>query len=85
VEDEDSAVIGYVHQLDVLGEGEGTAVLEQLRPAMFLVPGTPVDRALARLRSGGQRLAVVGTSERPEGLVTLKDVLEEISGDLAGW
>jgi CBS domain containing-hemolysin-like protein len=52
---------------------------------MFLVPGTPVDRALARLRSGGQRLAVVGTSERPEGLVTLKDVLEEISGDLAGW
>jgi CBS domain containing-hemolysin-like protein len=85
VEDEASVVIGYVHQLDVLGEGEGTAVLEQLRPAMFLVPGTPVDRALARLRSGGQRLAVVGTSERPEGLVTLKDVLEEISGDLAGW
>ena len=63
------AVQGYVHQLDVLGEG----------------PDTPVDRALARLRSGGQRVAVVGTLERPIGLLTLKDLVEEISGDLAGW
>jgi len=85
VEDEAGVLIGYVHQLDVLGEGEETPVLEHLRPVMLLPAGTSVDRALARLRGAGQRLAVVGTAERPEGLVTLKDVLEEISGDLAGW
>jgi putative hemolysin len=83
--DDAGAVLGYVHQLDVLGEGEGTPVLDHLRPVMVLTSHTPVDRALAKLRGGGQRLAVVGSLDRPEGLVTLKDLLEEISGDLAGW
>lgn len=76
---------GYVHQLDVLGAGPGVAVLDHLRSLAELPPHTPVDRALARLRSAGQRLAVVGTRERPVGLLTLKDLVEEISGDLAGW
>lgn len=78
-------LVGYVHQLDVLGAGPGVAVLNHLRPLVELPPHTPVDRALARLRAAGQRLAVVGTRERPEGLLTLKDLVEEISGDLAGW
>jgi putative hemolysin len=85
VVDATGAVRGYVHQLDVLGDGEGTPVLDHLRPLTVLASGTPVDRALARLRSSGQRIAVVGDLERPRGLVTLKDLLEEISGDLAGW
>ena len=85
VVDDRGALQGYVHQLDVLGEGEGTHVLDHLREIAVLPSGTPVDRALARLRAGGQRLAVVGSLERPTGLVTLKDLLEEISGDLAGW
>lgn len=76
---------GYVHQLDVLGAGPGVTVLSHLRPIVELPPHLPVDRALARLRSAGQRLAVVGTRERPVGLLTLKDLVEEISGDLAGW
>lgn len=78
-------LVGYVHQLDVLGAGPGVAVLDHLRPLVELPSHTPVDRALARLRAAGQRLAVVGTRERPEGLLTLKDLVEEISGDLAGW
>ena len=82
---ESGAVLGYVHQLDVLGEGEGAEVLDHLRPLTVLPSGTPVDRALGRLRSTGQRLAVVGDLEHPRGLVTLKDLLEEISGDLTGW
>jgi putative hemolysin len=85
VVDARGGLLGYVHQLDVLGEGEDTAVLEHLREVTLLPSGTSVDRALARLRSGGQRLAVVGEAAAPRGLVTLKDLLEEISGDLAGW
>lgn len=85
VVDRDGKVAGYVHQLDVLGAGPDVPVLEHLRPVIELSAHTPVDRALARLRSGGQRLAIVGTRERPLGLVTLKDLVEEISGDLAGW
>jgi CBS domain containing-hemolysin-like protein len=85
VVDGGGSVCGYVHQLDVLGDGEGTPVLDHLRPLTVLASGTSVDRALAKLRLGGQRLAAVGDLEHPRGLLTLKDLLEEISGDLAGW
>jgi CBS domain containing-hemolysin-like protein len=79
------SVLGYVHQLDVLRAGRETPIAEHMRPLISVPPELAVDRALARLRASGQRLAVVGTLERPFGLVTLKDLLEEISGDLAEW
>jgi putative hemolysin len=83
--DSRGTVVGYLHQLDVLrSAGEGT-VIEHLRPVITLAPDTPVDRALARLRLAGQRLAIVGSPERAVGLLTLKDLVEEISGDLSGW
>ena len=79
------AVLGYVHQLEVLAAGEGARAADHLRPMIALPPSTPLDRALARLRASGQRAALVGTPERPLGLVTLKDLLEEISGELHRW
>lgn len=79
------AVRGYVHQLDVLGAGPEVPPLRHLRPIPVLAPATPLDRALGLLRAAGQRAAVVGTLERPLGLVTLKDLVEEISGELARW
>lgn len=81
----DGSVAGYLHQLDVLARGPGEAILESLRPLPALPAETPVDRALARLRVSGQRVAVVGSADQPVGIVTLKDLLEEISGDLAAW
>jgi CBS domain containing-hemolysin-like protein len=44
-----------------------------------------VDKALARLRAAGARIALVGDPAGPTGIVTLKDLLEEISGPLAKW
>lgn len=85
IEDQAGSVLGYVHQLDVLGDGPGVRVLDRLRPIPELPADLPVDRALQRLRAAGQRLAVVGTCAAPVGIVTLKDLLEEISGDLARW
>lgn len=82
---EESKVTGYVHQLRILQAGPAQPVLEHLRPLTFLQPDLSVDRALARLRVSGGRLAGVGTPEQPLGLVTLKDLVEEISGDLGGW
>jgi len=85
VEGVGGVVLGYVHQLDVLGDGEGASILDRLRPIPVLAADLPVDRALGRLRAAGQRLAIVGSREAPVGIVTLKDLLEEISGDLARW
>lgn len=78
-------VLGYVHQLGVLQAGRDKPVIDHLRPMLFLDPALPVDRALTQLRVTGRRLATVGTQEQPLGLVTLKDLVEEISGELGGW
>ncbi len=81
---DEGEVLGYVHQLDLLLASEALGPLEGLRPIPCLPASTPVDRALLTLRGGAQRAMVVGTAEAPEGLVTLKDLVEEISGDLVG-
>lgn len=78
-------VEGYVHQLEVLSAGPDAAPQEWLRPMLALAPEVPLDRALARLQAEGQRMALVGTPEQPLGLVTVKDLVEEISGELARW
>jgi len=84
VVDEKGRFEGYVHQLEVLAAGPEGEVLGRLRALPVMSADTPVDRALSQLRAGGRRAAVVGTAEAPLGLVTLKDLVEEISGDLVG-
>ena len=81
---EGGAFVGYVHQLEVLAAGDSQPVLDRLRPLPVFERQMPVDRALLLLRASGKRAAVVGSAEEPVGLVTLKDLVEEISGDLAG-
>lgn len=70
-------IVGYLHQLDVLGGR--SSVAEEVRGLPRLEPGAPVDRALAKLRISGHRLALVGSREEPLGLVTLMDLLAAIS------
>ncbi len=85
VVDARGVVKGYVHQLEVLGGAADAAVVSHLRPLLQLAPDTPLDRALSKLKQSGQRVALVGDPARPLGLVTLKDVVEEISGELTRW
>lgn len=84
VVDAQGGVVGYVHQLEVLREPQ-REVLAALRPLPGIPPETSVDRTLSRMRLQGLRAAVVGDLAAPLGLVTLKDLLEEISGDLGEW
>lgn len=77
-------VLGYVHQLDVLVADSSVSVLDSLRDLPFVPASCSVAQALSSLRVSGKRAAVVGDSLGPLGLVTLKDLVEEISGDLAG-
>jgi CBS domain containing-hemolysin-like protein len=81
----EGAVRGYVHQIDVLAAGAQAPTGSHLRPMISLEPAMPLDRALARLRASGQRAALVGEAGAPLGLVTVKDLVEEISGELARW
>lgn len=83
VVDEGGRVEGYVHQIDCLTAEPGEPLLGVVHSLPALPESTPVDRALLTLRGSGRRLAVVGSPEAPLGIVSLKDLVEEISGDLA--
>ena len=85
VRDASGLVLGYVHELEVLGIPDGRPMLEHLREITTVEVHMPLDRALAKLRAQGQRIALVGDRRRPMGLVTVKDLVEEISGELARW
>jgi len=85
---ENGAIEGYVHQLEVLQRwvpgGPPPDVFAHMRTLERLAVDTPVDRALLRLQGLGRRIALVEDRGRAVGIVSLKDLLEEISGDLAG-
>ncbi|MBM3987347.1 MAG: DUF21 domain-containing protein [Planctomycetes bacterium] len=78
-------VAGYLHQLEFLREPPETPLAGLVRPLIALDPATPLDRALSRLRQSGQRAALVGSPEKPAGWVTLKDLVEEVTGELSRW
>jgi CBS domain containing-hemolysin-like protein len=77
-------VVGYVYQLDLFAKAPDERVESSLRPLVELPPDLPVDRALARLRTAGQRVALVGDPAHPRGLVGLMDLMAAISGLRAG-
>ena len=78
--DKKREVVGYLHQLDVLGLAPGEPLAASVRPILELPPDLPLDRAVARLQASGQRLAVVGTARNPRGLVSLMDLLATLAG-----
>ncbi|MEQ1895651.1 MAG: CNNM domain-containing protein [Planctomycetota bacterium] len=73
-------VVGYLHQLDVL-RAPGEPLEGHLRPLLELEPDLPLDRAVARLQSAGQRLALVGSARAPRGLVALMDLLATLAAE----
>ena len=81
----DGRYAGYLHQLDVLGRAADEPLTDCLRPLPALDPALGVDEALHRMRLEGGRVALVGAPEAPLGLLSLKDLVEEISGELADW
>jgi CBS domain containing-hemolysin-like protein len=83
-------VIGIVRINDVLAEGEGAGAFD-LRAVMsrdvLAVPSDmPVGQAMFRMRKARAPMAVVqNASGRPVGIMTIKDLVEEIVGELAAW
>lgn len=79
-----SKVIGIVTLLDFLRDGKAE-IKGTTRPATYLEADMPVDDALLRLRHARQRMGIVTEGGKAVGIVTIKDLVEEIVGELSVW
>lgn len=87
-------VIGTVEHLDIC-LNPGKAIADLMRPPVFLPPEMPVREALLALGRAGAKMAVVQQTSpatgggvggvRPLGIVTAKDLIEPLTGELAAW
>ncbi|MCP4837427.1 MAG: DUF21 domain-containing protein [Phycisphaera sp.] len=84
VTDGSGRVIGVVGVQDLLLGREFNDSIDQSMPR--LGPGTPVFVALETLRQARRPMGIVeDSSGRPLGIVTLKDLVEPLLGDLRAW
>ena len=85
--DEAGRLVGVVNVLDVLSHGEGPFDLRShLREATLFAPGTNVINALHRLKRSRQPMGFVRNDDGEVlGIVTIKDLVEEIVGELGAW
>jgi len=86
-EEERSYVIGVLVLLDYLtAEPPPEGVGRYVRPPVRLAASLSIDDALLRLRRARQPMGIVINEHgRALGIVTLKDLVEEIVGELKEW
>jgi len=89
-----SNIIGYIRIYDVLAEEEEFRDLRRfLMPLETFAATTPVIEAMNNMRKRNLKIVMVGTntnekqkkSQRALGIVTMKDLVEEFTGELAQW
>jgi putative hemolysin len=84
-------VLGVAHILELLdrlhtGGREGFSAARLAKPALFLERTETVAAAIVRMQRSRHKIAFVrGRSGRMIGLLTLKDLLEEVVGELRAW
>ncbi len=85
VVDDTGIPVGVLASLDALLAPDRPTAELMIDPLTF-DPGTPVRDALRSLREARRKMATVVASDgRPLGLVTLKDLVEPVTGELGAW
>ncbi len=82
-----SNIIGVINLFDFLSVGtEKSTVSDFLKDTECLNAETLIDDALVRMQKTKQRIAIVINKDNESiGIVTIKDLVEEIVGELMAW
>ncbi len=85
--DSRSEIMGVINLFDYLSTStEKPKVSDFLRDTEYIKAETPTDDALIRMQKAKQRMAiVVNRDNKAIGIVTIKDLVEEIVGELMVW
>ena len=81
-------VVGVVDMIDALMIDKGAAnpVREAMQPAVYLPGSTTVRQALAQMQREHIGLAIVTRADgKPAGVVTMKDLVEPLTGEILNW
>jgi len=79
-------VVGIINVHDVLADEEGFSIERHLHPTLSVAANSSTAAALLQLQRAEATMAVVTDPRRGYvGIITLKDVVEEIFGGLAAW
>jgi len=81
----DGRVTGVLDIYDVLARADGTSPAEMATEPLILAADMPVTDALYRMQREHAAMAVVAEAGAHVGIVTVKDVVEEIVGELEAW
>jgi len=83
--DTDGRVVGMLDIYDVLVRDDHTPPAERMTKPLVLAAETSVTDALYRMQRERQAMAVVEQAGRHVGIVTVRDLVEEIVGELEDW
>lgn len=84
--DDPRRIVGTVNVYDVLTDREQRPIWTHVRPPVTLTESLAVPAALLQLQRARQAMAIVQDGVgHCVGILTLKDLVEEIVGDLEAW
>jgi len=84
-------IVGFINVYDVLGrDHEFDDVKSFLVPIIRLAGNTPIIEAIDVMRRDELKIVLVmrtrrGGPDSPVGIVTMKDLVEELLGELVEW
>lgn len=79
-------IVGIVNVYDVLTDPEQKPPRSHLQSTFRLPPGTSVSAALMQMQRARQTMAIVEDSQgKCLGILTIKDLVQEIIGDIEAW
>lgn len=79
-------VLGIINVYDVIADAAEKPIRDYLRPAQMVHDGMPVSSALVKLQQNRQVMGIATDgSGNCVGLFTMKDLVEEIVGELEVW